>query len=96
MTLVTNEEKIVNDILEEKVETKPEPVKEEKVETPAPVEAPVLHTDPVPVVIESAPISTPTEEAPKPSVEVESQPTPLAEAPKAEETEKGGDQKGRG
>ncbi len=95
MTLVTNEEKIVNDILEEKVESKPEPVKEEKIETPAPVEAPVVVADPVPAVAESAPTSTPTEEASKPSVEVESQPTPLAEAPKAEETEKGGDQKGR-
>jgi hypothetical protein len=70
-------------------------VKEEKVEVPAPVEAPVLHTDPAPVVVESAPVSTPVEEAPKPSVEVESQPTPLAEAPKAEEADKAGDQKGR-
>lgn len=46
-------------------------------------------------MVESAPISTPAEESSKPSVEVESQPTPLAEAPKAEDTVKAGDQKGR-
>ncbi len=85
----------MNDVLEEKVEAKSEPVKEEKVEVSAPVEAPVLSTDPVPVVVESAPISTPAEEASKPSVQVESQPTPLAEAPKAEVTEKTAEQNGR-